>query len=302
MFKDENYYGKIRRILVITLLLNLLVAIIKIAYGFHSNILSISADGYDSLFDGISNIVGILAITMASRPGDAKHPYGYSKIETLSAVMISLLLFYVSFEIITSAIARFNGVGIPNVTYDSFIIMIITLVINIFVARYEYSVGKKLQSDLLISDSKHTRSDVLATIAILLSLIFIKMGYPILDPILSIIIALLIIKTAFEILFNNLNVLIDKSIIAPEDVLKVLEHVDGINEVHNIRTRGTNSNVFLDMHLVVDDNLNIKQAHKIAHICEDELKSKYPQIEDVLIHLESSDGRYDKIEYEHTKI
>lgn len=302
MFKDENYYGKIRRILIITLLLNFLVAIIKITYGFHSNILSISADGYDSLFDGISNIVGILAITMASRPGDAKHPYGYSKIETLSAVMISLLLFYVSFEIITSAIVRFNGVGIPNVTYDSFIIMIITLVINIFVARYEYSVGKKLQSDLLISDSKHTRSDVLATIAILLSLIFIKMGYPILDPILSIIIALLIIKTAFEILFNNLNVLIDKSIIAPEDVLKVLEHVDGINEVHNIRTRGTNSNVFLDMHLVVDDNLNIKQAHKIAHICEDELKSKYPQIEDVLIHLESSDGRYDKIEYEHTKI
>lgn len=284
--------------MIIILFLNWFVAFIKIAYGYYSNTLSISTDGYHSLFDGVSNIIGIIGITFASKPRDRSHPYGYFKIETLSAIVIALMLFFVGFEVISAALGRFSGTAVPNVGIDSFIIMIITIIINIGVSTYEAKKGKELKSDLLISDSKHTRSDIFASLAIIIGLVVIQYGYTILDPIMSLFIALIILKAGIDILSNNVSFLMDKNIIPPEKIHEVVDIIPGVTNVHYVRTRGTPSNVLIDMHLVVKSDLTIAEAHDIAHKCEDALYDNFENTKDVVIHIEPETGLEYKVIYE----
>ncbi len=281
-----DYFKNVKKIMILILFLNLLVAIIKILYGFSSNILSISTDGYHSLADAISNIIGIIGITIAARPNDNSHRYGYYKIETLASIGIAMLLFIVGFEVITATIGRFYGTAIPLVSTESFVVMVVTLIINIAVSVYEGKKGKELKSDLLISDSKHTKSDVFSSLAIIFGLILIQAGLTILDPIISLIIALIIFKEAIEILYHNLNILMDKNIMSSEEIHDVVDNIEGVSSVHAIRTRGTPSNILVDMHIVVDSNLTILEAHNISHNCENALYKKYDNIYDVVIHNE----------------
>ncbi|MBN2487938.1 MAG: cation diffusion facilitator family transporter, partial [Methanosarcinaceae archaeon] len=152
----DNRFGKIRVILFRILLLNLVVALAKIVYGMLTDTLSMEADGYHSLFDGVSNIVGLIGIQIASKPADKEHPYGHRKYETLASIAIAFLLIYVGFEIISSAINRFTTGMQPVVTSISFAVMIVTMAVNLFVTTYEHKQGLLLDSEILVADSMHT--------------------------------------------------------------------------------------------------------------------------------------------------
>lgn len=293
----EEYYSRVKKVLTIVLIINCFTGLMKVLYGYNSHILSITADGYDSLLDAASNIVGIGAITVSAKPSDKEHMYGHHKYETFASILISFTLFLVSYEIITSAIERFTGNITPSINIATYIVMIITLLITICASVYEKKMAKELNSNLLLSDSEHIKSDALATTIIILSLIFIQFGYTILDPILSVIIALLIIKTGLSILWSNINILLDKNMLPTDDIKKLVKTIYGVENVHNVRTRGTSSNTFLDMHIVVSNNLSLEHAHQISHCCENTIRSKYPEVKDVLIHIEPEKGIYDEIHY-----
>ena len=119
-----------------------------------------TADGFHSLTDGTSNIIGIIGIGFALKPRDEDHPYGHKKFETLAGLGIAMMLFFVSIDIIKGAFAKFFNPVTPNVTVESIIALVVTLIINIFVSTYENKKGKELNSDILIADSMHTRSDI----------------------------------------------------------------------------------------------------------------------------------------------
>src|SRR5690606_22934806 len=121
---------------------------------------SMTADGFHSLSDGSSNIVGLIGIHFASKPEDESHPYGHNKFETLAALFISFMLFLASGKIILGAFERINNPIIPEVTIESLLVLIFTLIVNIVVSLVEYRKGKELNSQILISDSMHTRSDI----------------------------------------------------------------------------------------------------------------------------------------------
>lgn len=298
MITMENYYDEVRSTLIIILVLNLIIAGAKITYGYYSGILSITSDGYDSALDAIANLVAIIAVIIAKKPKDKQHPYGYAKIETFASIIIGLSLIFVSYEILMSAYEKFINPTNIEISLISFIIMIGTLIVNIILSQYEKRKGQQLGSDLLLADSKHTQSDILATSIVIIGLILMHLGLGIADPIISIIIAILIIKTGLSILKENLNILADANVIPTEDIH---EHVSGIKDVgnvHNIRTRGTTSNVFVDMHVVVDSNLSIQKAHEISETIEEKLKNEFTQIKEVLIHLESEEGMDDIEELE----
>ena len=296
--EKDGYYNEVNKILILILILNLIVAAAKIITGAVFNILSMMSDGYDSFFDGISNITGIIALVIARKPEDKEHQYGHSKAETFASIFIAILLLIVCEGILNSAIDRFYGVGIPNITLISFIVLIITLLINVFVTRYEYKKGVELKSDLLISDSKHTKSDIYATLMILIGMVFIKLGFPILDPILSIVMAIIILKTGLEILKDNINILMDKSVLDENQIRNIIYEEDEIINVHNIRTRGTPAMVYLDMHLVICGSLPLKDAYNIVCKCQKNIKDKIPEIKDIVVHLESEEGLKDEIHYE----
>ena len=294
----ENYYDEVRSTLIIILVLNLIIAGAKISYGYYSGILSITSDGYDSALDAIANLVAIIAVIIAKKPKDKQHPYGHAKIETFASILIGLSLIFVSYEILMSAYEKFINPTNIEISLISFIIMIGTLIVNIVLSHYEKRKGQQLGSDLLLADSKHTQSDILATSIVIIGLILMHLGLGIADPIISLIIVLLIIKTGISILKENLNILADANIIPMEDIQDNICDIEGVVNVHNIRSRGTTSNVFVDMHVVVDSSIPMKKAHEISETIEKKLKNEFTQIKEVLIHLESEEGMDDMEEFD----
>jgi len=283
---DGDYYFTVRRILIIILVINMVVAVIKGVYGLLTQSLSMTADGLHSFFDSTSNIIGIIGLYLASKPADKEHPYGHSKFETFASIGIAVLLFATCFQILETAINRFLNPIVPDITFMSFAIMGFTLIINVAVSAYEYILGRKLGSSILVADSKHTRSDIYASIAVILGFIAVKMGYPLADPVISLFITGLIILTGLEIIKESSEVLLDKALIEESVVRRIAEAVPGVCNCHRIRTRGAKREMFVDLHIGVDSSLSVEQAHEVGTIVEDKIKSSIEGVKDVVVHME----------------
>ncbi|WP_333787081.1 cation diffusion facilitator family transporter [Methanomethylovorans sp.] len=279
-------YKKVRKILIQVLFLNLAVSFAKIIYGSLTNTLSMQSDGYHSLFDGVSNIVGLIGIQAASKPPDAEHPYGHRKFETMASVFIAVLLMFAGFNIVNSALHRFGTGIMPEVTTFSFLVMVGTMTINYMVTTYEHNNGVKLQSEVLIADSMHTRSDIYVSLSVILGLIAIKAGLPVLDPIIAIIISGIIIYTGIRIIMKSSSVLCDTSQLNAEEIHSVVCAVDGVIDCHNIRTRGTAGHIYIDLHVEVHPTMPTLRSHDIADTVEYELKQHFEGVQDVIIHIE----------------
>ena len=282
----EERYRKIRWVLVLILILNWGVAAAKLLYGWLTHSASMTADGFHSFSDGSSNIIGLIGIWIASRPTDETHPYGHKKYETLTSIGISILLFLVCFNVIREAILRFSHPVIPQVSVNSFLVMGITLAINIAVMIYEKRVGISLQSDILVSDALHTRADILTSSSVIVTLIGIKLGFPILDPIASLLIAGFIAYAAVEILKESSRILSDGVAIPFEAIERVVLAIRGVKECHQIRSRGRGDDIHIDLHVLVDPGMDVHRAHHLSYAIENKIKRDFPGVTDVMVHME----------------
>lgn len=280
-------YQEVRKILCIILLANVTVALIKLTLGFLIKSTSLVADGFHSLSDGTSNLVGLVGIQIASRPEDKNHPYGHIKFEMLSGLLIATLLFAVGLRVVMNAILAFYKPYSPQITAISVMFILITLVVNILVSWYEYKKGKELDSIILVSDSIHTRSDIYISAGVILSLIGIKVGLPsYIDPIVSFIIGLFIFHASYEIFRENSNILLDRVVVDTEEVRNIVMSFEPVKNTHNIRSRGCKNKLYIDMHLMVEPNLNVEESHKLVHEIEKRIKVNLNQSAQVIIHLE----------------
>jgi len=274
------------RVLLLTLFLNLLVALLKGVYGFLTGSLSMLADGFHSLLDASSNVVGLVGVYIASRPPDRNHSYGHSKFETLAALTIAVLLVVASVEIVQMALERFAHPVQVRITVWSFAIMLLTMGINIGVSTYEAAASKRLKSDLLHADSRHTLSDVFVSLSVLVGLAATKMGYPIMDTVFALGIAAFITHTAIRIVMVCSDTLCDAERLESEEVRTTTLSVDGVMGCHNIRSRGREDEVYLDLHITVDECMSVGDAHDIADCVEERLKERFPSLTDVVVHVE----------------
>ena len=283
----DNNVKKVQKILGLILILNLIVAVLKIVFGYLIKSSSMTADGFHSLTDGLSNVIGLIGIHFASKPPDKNHPYGHYKFETMASLFIGVMLTLLGANIIRGAIPQLFNPTIPEISTMSLIVLVITLVVNIFVATYEAKKGKKLKSEILISDSHHTKSDIYISSGVLLTLILIRLGFPpIIDPIVSIIVAGFILQAAYEIFKPITGVLVDKAVIEPEVLKDIIKDFDYVKECHHIRSRGKANAVYVDLHLVVDSDLSVGESHKLTHKIEEKIKNTLDKDIHVLFHLE----------------
>jgi cation diffusion facilitator family transporter len=282
----EERYQKIRRILIYILILNWGVAAAKLFYGWLTRSASMTADGFHSFSDGASNIIGLFGIWVASRPVDQSHPYGHKKYETLTSVAISALLFLVCLNVVREGVIRFLHPVIPKVDVKSFLVMGVTLAINIAVMIYERKRGRALRSDILISDALHTRADILTSTSVIITLIGVKMGYPILDPIASLMIAVFIGYAAVDILRESSRVLSDGVAIREEEIEKVVLNIKGVKEVHQVRSRGRPDDIHVDLHVLVDPEMHVHRAHHLSYAIENKIKRDLRGVTDVVVHME----------------
>lgn len=282
-----NNFDKIRRVLWIILYANLGVAALKIIVGYLIKSTSLTADGFHSLTDGSSNIVGLIGIYYASKPVDDDHPYGHSKFETLAGLFIAMMLLFLGLRIISSAISNILHPVMPEVTLVSLAALLITLAINIFVARYEYKEGRKLNSSILVSDSLHTKSDIFISIGVLATLICIKLGVPpIIDSIASLIVSGFVLHAAYKIFNETSSVLVDQAAVDSKQVTDIIMSFPQVKNVHKIRSRGCGHNVYIDLHILVEPYMSIEASHKLMHEIEAKLCQDLDKTVQAYIHLE----------------
>ena len=262
------------------------VAIAKIVYGYATNAISMLSDGFHSFFDGTSNVIGLIGIWIASQPPDKNHPYGHRKYETLSTIAIAVLIFMAGFGILNKALTNFKEPSGIEVTSLSFIIMALTLLLNVWVMTYETKKGRELKSDFLLADAMHTKTDVFISISVIISLIAAKIEYPVFDTIAAVIITIFIAKMGISILKSAAAVLTDAACINPDDIRKVVTRINGIKGCHGIRTRGEENAVLIDLHLLVAPEVTTAEAHNLAHSVEGVIKKEFPSVIDVVTHIE----------------
>jgi cation diffusion facilitator family transporter len=287
-------YTEVVRVLNRVLVLNLAVAAAKIGLGYYTGSVSITSDGYHSLTDSASNVVALVGVSVARRPPDANHPYGHRKYETMASVGILVFLVLVLIQVLTASVDRLlNGGTPPRVFPEGIGVMAVTLVVNLFVVSYELRAGRRLASEVLRADARHTRSDVLTSGAVLGALIGVWFGYPILDPLAALLVAVFIGHACWDIAQEASRILSDEIVIAEGEVRQVLERVPDVLGCEKIRTRGSPDHVFLDLHLWLHPETPLQVAHATSHAAKDRLMARFPQLVDVVIHIEPppKDGR-----------
>jgi cation diffusion facilitator family transporter len=283
---NGDRYSQVTRVLYGVLFLNLAVALIKIGLGITTGAVSILSDGFHSITDAASNVVALVGVVVARRPPDANHPYGHRKYETMASVGILLFLIIVVFEVVVSALDRVRSGVAPDVFPQGIGLMAATVVVNVLVVIYETRAGRRLKSELLLADAKHTRSDVFTSVTVLAALLGVQAGYPVLDPLAGLLVAGFIGHACWQIAQVASRILSDEVVIAEDDVRDVVRSVPEVIGCHRIRTRGSADYVFLDLHLWLDGSAPLREAHATSHVVKDRLMARYPQIVDVVIHIE----------------
>jgi len=280
-------YSEVARVLTRVLFLNLAVAIAKILFGYSSGAISILSDGFHSLTDTGSNVVGLIGIRAAERPPDEDHPYGHRKYETVAAAAVTIFLFLLVLEVLRNAFNHLSGrTATPEISIAGFVIMAVTIVINLVVVRYESSEADRLRSEVLLADALQTRGDVWTSFAVIVALAGARAGVPILDPIAALVVAGFIGRALVQIAATTTRILSDRVVMSEADIEGVVLSVPGVLGCHQIRTRGSADHVFVDFHVWLPPSMPLVDAHTISHVVKDRLMAKYPQIADAVIHLE----------------
>ena len=286
--RDGSRAAAVRRVLWVTLALNLTVAVAKIAYGFAANALSIRADGFHSLTDSSNNLVGLLGVAIASRPADDNHPYGHQKFEVIAAGLVGLSLLGMAYDVARGAVARLTGPAgaPPDLDALAFVVLLGTLAVNVGVSVWEHRRGVALKSPMLISDALHTRSDVFVTLGVLATVVCVRAGIVVADIVAALLVAGFIGWAGIGVLRMNLNYLADSAILDPGEIVAAACEVPGVAGAHKVRTRGMPGRVYVDLHIQVAPHLTVGEAHRVTHWVIDCLKDRFDGVRDVLVHTE----------------
>lgn len=283
-------FRAIRRVLWITMGLNLLATAAKLTVGYWTGSLSLIADGFDSAFDSASNVIGLVGIYIAAQPADKDHPYGHRKAETMTALVIASLLFLTTWEIIQSAVERLRNPALIEMEVNvwSFGALLLSIFVHLTVVWYELREGRRLHSDVLVADALHTRADIFVSLSVVGGLIAVRLGYPLADPLLALLIALIIAKIGIDIIRQSSPTLMDGVAMPADEVEQIALMVPGVISCHRVRSRGHEQAVYADLHIRVDPAMSTEQAHAIAHEVQHRLRARRPDIHDVTVHVEPS--------------
>lgn len=288
---NEQTRHEVRRVLIITMALNFAVAGAKIVIGMLTGAISITADGFHSLMDGTSNVIGLLANRVASRPPDENHPYGHRRFETIAALAIGILLLITAWEIISGAIERLTSGETPELTPLTFAVLIGTLVVNVFLSRYERREGERLKSELLTADAANTGADVFVTISVLVSMVLVQLGMHWADPLAALLIVGLIGRAAWKIVSKTGGVLVDTAPYSPDQLTALAGKVPSVERVVRARSRGPADAAQIDIDVEVPPEMTADHTAAIAEAIRETLQTELDGVSEVEVHFTPAQGR-----------
>ncbi|MBS4535155.1 cation transporter [Clostridium sp. D2Q-14] len=283
----ENRYKSSQKVIWITIFLNTFLSILKIVIGLLANSNAMLADGIHSMSDVGSSLGIIVGLFIAKKPEDKEHQYGHEKAETIATFMLSMLLIAVGLNIGYSSVKLiFSGdVQVPGVA--AIWAAIISIIVKEIQFRISMRTGKKINSDVLIADAWHHRSDALSSIAALIGIIGSRLGYGFLDPLAGLIVSIIVVKVGVEIFIKGTNELMDESL-EEEKLIKIVNSVlshKGVKTINDIKARKHGSMAYVDIEIAVDPNISVIEGHDIAEDVENIVYEKIDNIKSVLVHV-----------------
>jgi cation diffusion facilitator family transporter len=286
VFDSRDKSSGVRRVLIGILAANIVVVIVKFAVGLDTNSLAVFGDALQSSVDAVNNLFALFVVRVASKAPDEDHPYGHAKFETLGALLIALLLALSIFELVRGAIARLV-MGAPplNVSSLALGLLVFTLAVNVGVVWFETRTARRLNSDLLLADALHTRTDVFITLGVLTGLALARAGLAWADPVLALMVAALVGRAGYEILRRSIPSLVDERAFDRATIQQEAEGVDGVISAYAIRSRKAGDRRFAELTIAVDGGANVTSAHRIADQVEDRLRDSL-HLDEVTVHVE----------------
>ena len=295
MTTEVSREKKIYKVTAIGSIVNFLLVVFKFIAGIVGKSSAMVADAVHSLSDLLTDIIIFLFVKTASKPVDHTHEYGHGKYETFATFIIGIVLILVGLGImiagIEDCIKYFNGEIGARPEMIALIAAVLSIVLKEGAYRYTIAEGKKIQSPILIANAWHHRSDAYSSIAALVGVagaMFLGKHGLILDPLASILVSGYIIKSGYDVVRPSIDELMEKSL--PRDTEKeiraILKSVEGIEGVHNLKTRKIGNRIAIEAHTEMDGTITLEQAHKIASTAEREIKKKYGSKTHIGIHME----------------
>ena len=276
------------RVSVVSVIVNIILSLIKFIAGIVANSTSMISDAIHSASDVLSTIIVMIGIVIANKKADHDHQYGHERMESVAAVVLAVILFMTGLKIgidVIDTILKHESIKIPGAL--ALVAAILSIVVKEWMYWYTIIASKKIGSDALKADAWHHRSDALSSIGAFIGILGARLGYPILEPIASIIICLFIVKAAYEIFMEGTNKLVDKA--APEETINNIKNIinktEGVLEIDMVKTRMFGSKIYVDVEFKCDENLMLKDAHKIAENVHDSIEEEIPNVKHCMVHI-----------------
>ncbi len=288
--------SEVYRITCIGLAVNLLLVGVKIMVGYFSNSKALIADGIHSLSDGITDLAILLGGRYWSAPADEEHPHGHGRLEILVTVFIAIVLGIVGLFITYRAVLVIISQEISKInSYPVILVAFVSVVSKEWLYRYTVKIGRRVHSSAVVANAWHHRSDSLSSIPVLIAgmAVMINPEYRILDPIATVLIGTFIMYSSFALVLPSLNYLIDKGMSKDEvdEIKKLAFSMDGVKGVHAIRSRHIGGGVSVDLHILVEPDLSVKEGHAIAGKVKSRILTEREDVIDVLIHIEPYENK-----------
>lgn len=285
----------LRKASVIALIGNAVLAAAKLAVGFVSGSLAVVGDGIDSSTDVVIAIVALFTARIVSKPGDSEHPYGHSRAETLATTAISFVVFFAGAQLFMGAVGALASEGTSELpSRISLAVTAVSIVGKLVLAWSQFHYGKKADSSMLIANGKNMRGDVVISASVLVGLaLTFALNLPMLDHVAALLVSLWIVKVAFGIFRETSTELMEGS--ASEgnygEVFAAVASVPGAGNPHRTRVRKLGSLLVVDLDVEVDPSMTVAGAHGISVAIEDAIKSRLPEVYDVIVHVDPAGFR-----------
>jgi len=295
-FDDPSRYALANRCTWTSVFVNIVLTITQVVAGIFSHSQSLIADGVHSLSDLISDFLVLIASHHSKTPADDDHPYGHGRIETAASLVLGAILVLTGIGIMYGAAIKLENIGnLPPVTSLALWTAGLALIAKEGLFRYMLHVGEQLRSPMLIANAWHARSDAASSLVVAVGIAANMMGFIYADAIAAILVGFMIVRMGLVFVWEALQELIDAGLSFEEvaSIRQTLMDTQGVENVHELRTRKMAHRVLVDAHILVDSKISVSEGHSIAERARKRVIESHESVNDVLVHVDTEDDGAD---------
>ena len=277
------------RVSEVSILVNALLSAGKLAAGLLAHSGAMISDAIHSASDVFSTVIVIIGLRLAGRESDREHPYGHERMECVAAIVLAMVLLATGLLIAWQGVRGLADRDAAPVIPGALALWaaVISIAVKELLFRYTRRKARQFDSDALMADAWHHRSDALSSVGALIGIAGARMGLPLLDPLASVVICVFIVKAAAEIFLDAVNKMVDRSCDEATEaaVADCVRAHEGVRAIDLLRTRAFGNRIYVELEIAVDGDLPLRQAHAIAERVHDDVERAFPRVKHITIHV-----------------